>query len=52
MPDAGPRAELVALIQQIRRRWRLKLALRGAAIVLAGSGIGLIFVPTMPAAAH
>ena len=42
MPDAGPRAELVALIQQIRRRWRLKLALRGAAIVLAGTLLALL----------
>src|ERR1035437_6951187 len=42
MPDAGPRAELVALIQKIRRRWRLQLALRGAAIVLAGTLLALL----------
>ena len=41
MADAGHRAELVALIQRIRRRWRVKLMLRGAAIVIAGTLLAL-----------
>src|SRR5688500_10525221 len=33
--DAQADSELIAVIRQVRRRWRLKLALRGAAIVAA-----------------
>ena len=34
---ADSRAELIAIIQDVRRRWRMKLALRGAALA-AGCG--------------
>ena len=30
------RAELVEIIRRVRNRWRVRLALRGAVIVLAG----------------
>ncbi len=42
MSDAGHRAELVDVIRHVRRRWRLKLALRGAAIVFAGTLLALV----------
>jgi len=38
----GHRAELVDVIRQIRNRWRLKLALRGAVVVVAGSVLTLL----------
>ena len=38
----GHRAELVDVIRQIRNRWRLKLALRGAVVVVAGSLVALL----------
>jgi hypothetical protein len=38
----GHRAELVEVIRQIRNRWRLKLALRGAVVVVAGSVLTLL----------
>ena len=34
--SAGDRSELTGIIRDIRKRWRLKLALRGAAFVVAG----------------
>src|SRR4029077_5191827 len=34
--DMEHRAELVEIIRRVRNRWRVKLALRGAVIVLAG----------------
>src|SRR5581483_11803956 len=41
MGDAGDfgghRAELVDVIREVRRRWRLKLAARGAAIAIGGT---------------
>ncbi len=40
--DAGHRAELVEVIRQIRNRWRLKLALRGVVVVVAGSLLALL----------
>src|SRR5438034_1162686 len=42
MGDPGNRAELVEVIGQVRRRWRLKLALRGAAIVVGGTILALL----------
>src|SRR3954451_10321336 len=42
MGDAGHRAELVEVIRQIRNRWRLKLALRGLVVVVAGSLVALL----------
>ncbi len=34
--SAGNRSELTSIIRDIRKRWRLKLAVRGAAFVVAG----------------
>lgn len=36
------REELVAVIRRVRNRWRLKLALRGAVIVVAGTLLALL----------
>src|ERR671916_764866 len=36
------RAELVDVIRRVRNRWRLKLALRGAVIVVAGTLLALL----------
>ena len=38
----GHRAELVDVIRKIRNRWRLKLALRGVVVVVAGSVLALL----------
>src|SRR5262245_6344510 len=38
----GRRAELVDVIHRVRNRWRLKLALRGAVIVVAGTLLALL----------
>src|SRR6185436_16453768 len=38
----GHRAELGQVIRQIRNRWRLKLALRGVVVVVAGSLLALL----------
>src|SRR2546426_968522 len=38
----GDRWELTSIIHQIRKRWRMKLALRGAAFVLAGWVLALL----------
>src|SRR6476659_8826028 len=37
-----PRTELVDVIRQVRNRWRLKLALRGAVVVAAGTVLALL----------
>ena len=37
-----PRTELVDVIRRIRNRWRLRLALRGAVIVVAGTLLALL----------
>src|SRR5437879_4239890 len=42
MSDPGHRAELVDVIRQVRNRWRLKLALRGAVIVVGGTALALL----------
>src|SRR4051812_18265944 len=39
---ADRRAELVDVIRRVRNRWRLKLALRGAVIVVAGTLLALL----------
>jgi len=39
---SGRRAELVDVIHRVRNRWRLKLALRGAVIVVAGTLLALL----------
>ena len=39
---ADRREELVAVIHRVRNRWRLKLALRGAVIVVAGTLLALM----------
>ena len=36
------RAELIDVIRRVRNQWRLRLALRGAAIVLAGTIAALL----------
>ena len=36
------RAELVDVIRRVRNRWRLKLALRGTVIVVAGTLLALL----------
>src|SRR3954467_13030978 len=36
------RAELVDVIHRVRNRWKLKLALRGAVIVVAGTLLALL----------
>ena len=33
-PASSPRAQLTAVISEVRRRWRMKMALRGAALVV------------------
>src|SRR5262245_31094886 len=38
----GHRAELVEVIRQVRARWRTKLALRGLAVVVAGTMAALL----------
>src|SRR5262245_14554300 len=38
----GRRAELVDVIHRVRNRWRLKLALRGAVVVVAGTLLALL----------
>jgi hypothetical protein len=42
MSDPGHRAELVNVIRQVRNRWRLKLTLRGAVIVVGGTLLALL----------
>ena len=48
MPDeqavqtTGDRSELTTIIRDIRKRWRLKLALRGAMFVLGGAVLALL----------
>jgi hypothetical protein len=39
---ADSRSELVAIIHDVRRRWRLKLALRGAAIAAGCAAAALV----------
>ncbi len=36
------RSDLVAIIHDVRRRWRMKLALRGAALALACMAVALV----------
>jgi hypothetical protein len=38
----GDRSNLTSIVHQIRKRWRMKLALRGAAFVLAGCVLALV----------
>jgi hypothetical protein len=40
--SSNRREELVAVIHRVRNRWRLKLALRGAVIVVAGTLLALM----------
>ncbi len=42
------RAELVDVIRRVRNRWRLRLAVRGAVIVLAGTVLALLAVGVEP----
>src|SRR5690348_11422237 len=42
MSDASRRAELVDVIGEVRRRWRVKLAARGAAVAIAGTVLALV----------
>src|SRR5687768_4263252 len=37
-----PRAQLTAVISEVRRRWRIKMALRGAALVIGGTALILL----------
>ena len=41
--DRTGHAELVAIVRQVRRRWRMKIALRGAAAMLAAA-LGVFLV--------
>ncbi|MEO6222854.1 MAG: DUF4175 family protein, partial [Vicinamibacterales bacterium] len=41
-PTSTPRAQLTAVISEVRRRWRTKMALRGAAIVIGGTALILL----------
>ncbi len=36
------RTELVEVIRRVRNRWRMKLALRGAVVVVAGTALALL----------
>src|SRR6266700_3477214 len=38
----GDRSELTGIIHDIRKRWRMKLAMRGAAFFLAGAVLALL----------
>ena len=42
MSDPTSRAELVDVVREVRRRWRLKLAARGTAIVIGGTVLALL----------
>jgi len=42
MSDPAGRAELVEVVREARRRWRMKLAARGAAIVIGGTLLALL----------
>src|SRR4051812_44489926 len=42
MNEAGSHAELVDVIRDVRRRWRMKLAARGAAIAIGGILLALL----------
>ncbi len=42
MSDAAHRSELVEVIEDVRRRWRRKIAARGAAIVIGGTAAALL----------
>src|SRR5947208_4221565 len=42
MADPAHRAELVEVVRQVRRRWRRKLAARGAASVIGGTLVTLL----------
>src|SRR5262245_66681541 len=37
-----PRTQLIDVIRSVRNRWRLRLALRGAVVVLAGTVLALL----------
>jgi hypothetical protein len=41
-PAGTPRAQLTAVISEVRRRWRHKMALRGAALVVGGTALILL----------
>jgi hypothetical protein len=41
-PASTPRAQLTAVISEVRRRWRHKMALRGAAVVIGGTALVLL----------
>ena len=41
-PASTPRAQLTAVISEVRRRWRIKMALRGAALVIGGTALILL----------
>src|SRR4051794_32117136 len=41
MTDIQNRSELTGIIHEIRKRWRMKLAMRGAAFVVAGGQLAL-----------
>jgi hypothetical protein len=40
--EHGGRSDLVVVIREVRRRWRMKLALRGAAIAVACIAVALV----------
>ncbi|MCR4375507.1 MAG: hypothetical protein NUW22_11715, partial [Acidobacteria bacterium] len=41
-PGNDRRAQLTAVISEVRRRWRMKLALRGGALVMGGTALVLL----------
>ena len=42
MSDPAGRAELIEVVREVRRRWRMKLAARGAAIAIGGTVLALL----------
>src|SRR2546425_10112998 len=40
--DMDPRSHLIDVIRSVRNRWRLRLALRGAVVVVAGTILALL----------
>ena len=42
MSDPAGRAELIEVVREVRRRWRTRLAARGAAIAIGGTVLALL----------
>ena len=44
MGELNPRAQLLEVVRQVRRRWRIKLALRGAVGFLVAGVVAIIAI--------